>query len=137
MDCTAIWMIVLGAVVSTLPNIIYKLIDNSNKVREENRNLKLTHYVELIHLFTIVLKNPSQEGIESLIAKINIVNMIESREVVESLALYHNTWGQDNNQLEQNKNYTNLLVAMRKDLKIEGKFCGKISTQGLVDLNIR
>ena len=84
--------VIVGALISIVPNMINKKIDNKNKLKEDNRNIKLQNYVELIDLLTIVLKNPGV-NFEQIISKINIVNMIGSVEVVYAINEYVKTWG--------------------------------------------
>ena len=120
--------VIVGALISIVPNMINKKIDNKNKLKEDNRNIKLQNYVELIDLLTIVLKNPGV-NFEQIISKINIVNMIGSVEVV-----YIQTWGGCASQEDQNTKYFQLLIAMRKDIGIDEGDLSKLSTIGLLDI---
>ena len=113
--------------------MINKKIDNKNKLKEDNRNIKLQNYVELIDLLTIVLKNPGV-NFEQIISKINIVNMIGSVEVVYTLNEYIQTWGGCASQEDQNTKYFQLLIAMRKDIGIDEGDLSKLSTIGLLDI---
>lgn len=125
--------VIVGALISIVPNMINKKIDNKNKLKEDNRNIKLQNYVELIDLLTIVLKNPGV-NFEQIISKINIVNMIGSVEVVYTLNEYIQTWGGCASQEDQNTKYFQLLIAMRKDIGIDEGDLSKLSTIGLLDI---
>lgn len=125
--------VIVGALISIVPNMINKKIDNKNKLKEDNRNIKLQNYVELIDLLTIVLKNPGV-NFEQIISKINIVNMIGSVEVVYTLNEYIQTWWGFASQEDQNTKYFQLLIAMRKDIGIDEGDLSKLSTIGLLDI---
>lgn len=125
--------VIVGALISIVPNMINKKIDNKNKLKEDNRNIKLQNYVELIDLLTIVLKNPGV-NFEQIISKINIVNMIGSVEVVYALNEYVKTWGGCASQEDQNTKYFQLLIAMRKDIGIDEGDLSRLSTIGLLDI---
>ena len=125
--------VIVGVLISIVPNMINKKIDNKNKLKEDNRNIKLQNYVELIDLLTIVLKNPGV-NFEQIISKINIVNMIGSVEVVYTLNEYIQTWGGCASQEDQNTKYFQLLIAMRKDIGIDEGDLSKLSTIGLLDI---
>lgn len=125
--------VIVGALISIVPNMINKKIDNKNKLKEDNRNIKLQNYVELIDLLTIVLKNPGV-NFEQIISKINIVNMIGSVEVVYALNEYIQTWGGCASQEDQNTKYFQLLIAMRKDIGIDEGDLSRLSTIGLLDI---
>ena len=125
--------VIVGALISIVPNMINKKIENKNKLKEDNRNIKLQNYVELIDLLTIVLKNQGV-NFEQIISKINIVNMIGSVEVVYTLNEYIQTWGGCTSQEDQNTIYFQLLIAMRKDIGIDEGDLSKLSTIGLLDI---
>lgn len=128
--------VLVGALITIIPNAIDKCIDSKNRLKEDNRNLKLNNYIELINLITLFFKNKSDKTYKELVAKVNIVNMIGSSEVVLALNNYMKTWGYTDNQENQNKKYTKLIIEIRKDLAIEYGDVANFPEIGLIDIKI-
>ena len=124
--------VIVGALITIIPNLVSKYIEAKTKIDESNRNLKINSYTQLITVMALFLKNQRDKRLYlELVNIINTVNLIGSSEVVIALQKYIETWGKENNQFDQNKNYYELLKALRKDLKIKG---WNISTNGPIGL---
>ena len=129
--------VIVGALITIIPNLVSKCIEAKSKIDESNRNLKINTYTQLINMMASFLKNQSDEMLYlQLVNIINTVNLIGSSEVVIALKNYMDTWGKENNQFEQNKNYDVLLKALRKDLKIKGWNISTDEPIGLIDVVI-
>lgn len=129
--------VIVGALITIIPNLVSKYIEAKSKIDETNRNLKINTYTQLITVIAYFLKNQSDEMLNlELVNIINTVNLIGSSEVVIALQKYMKTWGKENNQFDQNKNYDVLLKALRKDLKIKGWNISSNEPIGLIDVVI-
>lgn len=84
--------VIVGALITIIPNLVSKYIEAKSKIDETNRNLKINTYTQLITVIAYFLKNQSDEMLNlELVNIINTVNLIGSSEVVIALQKYMKT----------------------------------------------
>ncbi len=129
--------IVVGALIAIVPTMIEKHSDRKN-IKEENQyKRKQEMYVELILLFSKVLKNQCYNvDLDLLRNHINLISITGNIEVVKALNNYIDTWG-IKDETEQNSKYCELLKVIRVDLEIDKKINDNFPSIGLRDINIK
>ena len=129
--------IIVGALIAIVPSITEKLISNKYEHREKQQQEKQELYIELISLFSRVLKeNRTERDLLLLRNKINLISITGSVEVVKALNEYINTWGRASGEV-QNEKYRTLLQVMRKDLNVDKKIDEDFPSIGLCDINVK
>lgn len=129
--------IVIGALIAIIPTMIEKSSDRKHELVEKQGQQKQDMYVELISLFSKVLKNQNDnENISILRDRINLISITGSTDVVKALNEYIDTWGKASSE-EQNEKYTNLLKVIRVDLKVDKKLNKDFPKIGLRDISIK
>ncbi len=136
--------IIVGALIAVVPTLVDKYFDKRNHKETEERAKKQALYIELIELIGKVLtglkaeKKSTEfgENIDDLRCKINLISVVGSVEVVRALNSYIDTWGNvvGNNQTVR---YTELLRAIRVDLKIDKSRNPDFPEVGLKDINLK
>lgn len=129
--------IVVGALIAVIPTMIEKYSDRKNVKAEKQLKAKQDMYLELILLFTKVLKNQNvSTDLELLINRINLISITGSVEVVKVLNEYIDTWGKTDAK-DQNIKYGELLKVIRVDLGIDKKINDGFPEIGLRDINFK
>ena len=129
--------IIVGALIAIVPSITEKLISNKYEHKEKQQQEKQELYIELISLFSRVLKeNRTERDLLLLRNKINLISITGSVEVVKALNEYINTWGRASGEV-QNEKYRTLLQVMRKDLNVDKKNGEDFPSIGLCDINVK
>lgn len=78
--------IIVGALIAIVPSITEKLISNKYEHKEKQQQEKQELYIELISLFSRVLKeNRTERDLLLLRNKINLISITGSVEVVKAL----------------------------------------------------
>lgn len=127
----------VGALIAIVPSITEKLISNKYEHKEKQQQEKQELYIELISLFSRVLKeNRTERDLLLLRNKINLISITGSVEVVKALNEYINTWGRASGEV-QNEKYRTLLQVMRKDLNVDKKIDEDFPSIGLCDINVK
>ena len=129
--------IVVGALIAIIPTMIEKSSDRKHELVEKLGQQKQDMYVELISLFSKVLKNQcDSEELNILRDRINLISITGSTDVVKALNEYIDTWGKASSE-EQNEKYSNLLKVIRVDLKVDKKLNKDFPKIGLRDISIK
>lgn len=134
-------LIVVGAMITVVPKLIEKYFDSKNKKKDQRQQKKTDTYLELIQLFGEVLYNLKYSDIDDktinkLRNNINMINITGNIDVVSSLNEYINTWGKENEEI-QNQKYTELIKTIRVDLEIDKKINDDYPEIGLVDIKVK
>lgn len=132
--------IIIGALIAIIPTIINKKIEIKQKRDEQKFQDKQQRYIQLISLFTKVLRGQKNkemkiDELDELIKLINTINITENVEVVKALNDYVKTWGKTDEDI-QNATYTMLVKAIRKDLCVNDEK-NKFPDIGLIEINIK
>lgn len=128
--------IIVGALIAVIPTMIEKSCEIKYELKEKRCQQKQDMYVELISLFSKVLKNEcDSEERDDLRDKINLISITGNVDVVKALNEYIDTWGKASAE-EQNRKYRDLIKAIRLDLKVDQKQNKKFPDIGLRDINI-
>lgn len=129
--------IIVGALIAIIPTMIEKSSERKHELVEKRCQQKQEMYVELISLFSKVLKNQCHSvDLDTLRDRINLISITGSADVVRALNEYIDTWGKASSE-EQNEKYSNLLQAIRVDLKVDKKRNEDFPKIGLRDINIK
>ena len=113
--------IIVGALIAIIPTMIEKSSERRHEFVEKRCQQKQEMYVELISLFSKVLKNQCDSvDLDTLRDRINLISITGSADVVRALNEYIDTWGKASSE-EQNEKYSNLLQVIRVDLKVDKK----------------
>lgn len=129
--------IIVGALIAIIPAMIEKSSERKHELVEKRCQQKQEMYVELISLFSKVLKNQcDSEDLDTLRDKINLISITGSTDVVKALNEYIDTWGKAASE-EQNEKYSNLLQVIRVDLKVDKKLNEDFPKIGLRDISIK
>lgn len=129
--------IIVGALIAIIPTMIEKSSERRHEFVEKRCQQKQEMYVELISLFSKVLKNQCDSvDLATLRDRINLISITGSADVVRALNEYIDTWGKASSE-EQNEKYSNLLQVIRVDLKIDKKRNEDFPKIGLRDINIK
>lgn len=129
--------IIVGALIAIVPTMVEKCFERKNNKTEKQHQEKQQMYVELISLFSKVLKNQCiGTELDLLRDRINLISITGSVEVVDALNKYIDTWGTATGE-EQNKKYCDLLKVIRKDLGIDKRINENFPQIGLRDINVR
>ena len=101
--------IIVGALIAIIPTMIEKSSERKHELVEKRCQQKQEIYVELISLFSKVLKNQCDSvDLDTLRDRINLISITGSADVVRALNEYIDTWGKASSE-EQNEKYSNLL----------------------------
>ena len=129
--------IIVGALIAIIPTMIEKNSERKHELAERRCQQKQEMYVELISLFSKVLKSQcDSEDLDTLRDRINLISITGSTDVVRALNEYIDTWGKASSK-EQNEKYSNLLQVIRLDLKVDKKRNEDFPKIGLRDINIK
>ena len=129
--------IIIGALIAVVPTITEKVITNKYAHQEKQHQEKQDLYVELISLLGCALKEDrTKEDLHLLSAKINLISITGSIEVVKALDDYLDTWKTGSSDL-QNQKYRALLQVIRKDLNVDKKIIEKFPNIGLRDIHVK
>lgn len=129
--------IIIGALITILPMAVEKYIDRKNIIEEQKHKDKQDMYIELISLFSKVLKNQcNSTELDLLRNRINLISVTGSVEVVKALNEYIDTWGNSNAE-EQNNKYCNLLKVIRVDLGVDKSINDNFPQIGLRDISVK
>ena len=129
--------IIVGALIAIIPTMIEKSSERRHEFVEKRCQQKQEMYVELISLFSKVLKNQCDSvDLDTLRDRINLISITGSADVVRALNEYIDTWGKASSE-EQNEKYSNLLQVIRVDLKNDKKRNEDFPKIGLRDINIK
>lgn len=129
--------IIVGALIAIVPIMIEKISERKHEQVEKQCQQKQEMYVELISLFSKVLKNQcDSDDLDTLRNRINLISITGSSDVVRALNEYIDTWGKASSA-EQNEKYSNLLKVIRVDLKVDKKLNEDFPRIGLRDINIK
>lgn len=128
--------IIVGAFIAIIPTMIEKKSERKHELAEKRDRQKQEMYVELISLFSKVLKNQrDSKDLDALRDRINLISITGSTDVIRALDEYIDTWGKTSSE-EQNEKYSNLLQVIRVDLKIDKKPNEDFPKIGLRDINV-
>lgn len=129
--------IIVGALIAIIPTMIEKSSERKHELVEKRCQQKQEMYVELISLFSKVLKNQCDSvDLDTLRDRINLISITGSADVVRALNEYIDTWGKASSE-EQNEKYSNMLQVIRVDLKVDKKRNEDFPKIGLRDINIK
>lgn len=129
--------IIVGALIAIVATMIEKISERKHEQVEKQCQQKQEMYVELISLFSKVLKNQcDSDDLDTLRNRINLISITGSSDVVRALNEYIDTWGKASSA-EQNEKYSNLLKVIRVDLKVDKKLNEDFPQIGLRDINIK
>lgn len=128
--------IIVGALIAIIPTLVEKIIDRKNDQVEQQHQKKQEMYVELISLFSKVLKEQKGADLNMLRDRINLISITGSVDVVKALNDYIDTWGKKSGEVQTQK-YSDLLKVIRVDLKIDKSLNNKFPVIGLRDINIK
>ena len=129
--------IIVGALIAIIPTMIEKSSERRHEFVEKRCQQKQEMYVELISLFSKVLKNQCDSvDLATLRDRINLISITGSADVVRALNEYIDTQGKASSE-EQNEKYSNLLQVIRVDLKVDKKRNEDFPKIGLRDINIK
>lgn len=128
--------VVVGALVAIIPTLITKYLENKNQKEELIQKEKQELYLELISLFSKVLKYNSPDEINTLIDRINHISITVSIDVVKALNDYIDSWSIEGKE-GQNKKYSELLKVIRVDLQVDKHINKKFPMIGLRDITIK
>lgn len=129
--------IIVGALIAIVPTIVEKNSEEKYKQTEKQYQQKQEMYVELISLFSKVLKNQcNSDDLDALRNRINLISITGSTDVVRALNAYIDTWGRASSE-EQNEKYSELLKVIRVDLDVDKKLNVDFPKIGLRDINIK
>lgn len=129
--------IIVGALIAIVPTIVEKNSEEKYKQTEKQYQQKQEMYVELISLFSKVLKNQcNSDDLDALRDRINLISITGSTDVVRALNAYIDTWGRASSE-EQNEKYSELLKVIRVDLEVDKKLNEDFPQIGLRDINIK
>lgn len=127
---------IVGALIVIVPTMIEKFSDIKFDRIKQQRDKKQEMYVEIISLFSRVLKEGrSNTDVDQLRERINLISITGSVEVVKALNDYLDTWGK-NTGVEDQK-YCDLLKAMRVDLQVDSRLNTNFPEIGLRDINVK
>lgn len=128
--------IIVGALIAIIPTMIEKRYEGKNRHIDNNNQRKQEIYVELISLFSKVLKAQQQgEELNQLRDKINLISITGSVEVVKALNEYIDTWSKSSSE-EQSMKYTELLKVIRVDLNVDKTPNDNFPEIGLRDIDV-
>lgn len=129
--------IIVGALIAIVPSFAEKLISNKYEHKEKQQQEKQELYIELISLFTRVLKeNRTERDLCLLRNKINLISITGSVDVVKALNEYIDTWGSASGEL-QNEKYKTLIQVIRKDLNVDKEINDNFPNIGLRDISAK
>lgn len=129
--------IIVGALIAIIPTAVEKYLDRKNMKEEKRDKDKEEIYIELISLFSKVLKNQCNcDELDFLMNRINLISITGSIDVVKALNDYIDTWGKKDAE-EQNNKYCYLLKVIRVDLGVDKIINNKFPRIGLRDINIK
>lgn len=129
--------IIVGALIAIIPTMIEKFSERKYDQYEKQRQDKQKMYVELISLFSKVLKNQCKSvDLDILRDRINLISITGSIEVVKALNDYIDTWSKADGE-EQNAKYSVLIKVIRVDLKIDSSVNDKFPQIGLRDITVK
>lgn len=129
--------IIVGALIAIVPTMVEKSSEEKYKQTEKQYQQKQEMYVELISLFSKVLKNQcNSDDLDALRNRINLISITGSADVVRALNAYIDTWGRASSE-EQNEKYSELLKVIRVDLEVDKKLNVDFPKIGLRDINIK
>lgn len=129
--------IIVGAFIAFFSTMVEKSSENRHDKEEKQQQKKQKMYVELISLFSKVLKSQDNTAdLELLRDRINLISITGSIEVVKALNEYIDTWGNATGE-EQNQKYCYLLKVIRVDLEVDKKLNKGFPEIGLRDINIK
>lgn len=129
--------IIVGALIAIIPTMIEKSSERKHELVEKRCQQNQEMYVELISLFSKVLKNQCDSvDLDTLRDRINLISITGSADVVRALNEYIDTWGKASSE-EQNEKYSNMLQVIRVDLKVDKKRNEDFPKIGLRDINIK
>ena len=129
--------IIVGALIAIIPTMIEKSSERKHELVEKRCQQKQEMYVELISLFSKVLKNQCDSvDLDTLRDRINLISITGSADVVRALNEYIDNWGKASSE-EQNEKYSNMLQVIRVDLKVDKKRNEDFPKIGLRDINIK
>lgn len=129
--------IIVGALIAIVPSFAEKLISNKYEHKEKQQQEKQELYIELISLFTRVLKeNQTERDLCLLRNKINLISITGSVDVVKALNEYIDTWGSASGEL-QNEKYKTLIQVIRKDLNVDKEINDNFPNIGLRDISAK
>ena len=88
--------IIVGALIAIIPTAVEKYLDRKNMKEEKRDKDKEEIYIELISLFSKVLKNQCNcDELDFLMNRINLISITGSIDVVKALNDYIDTWGKE------------------------------------------
>ena len=133
--------IVVGALIAVVPTLIGKYLDRKNHKEDDERAKKQAMYIELIEQIGKVLTDfkigmcttDTEKNVGKLRNMINLISIIGSNDVVKSLNAYLATWGNEKVN-KQTSLYTELLRAIRVDLKVDKEKNANFPEIGLIDI---
>ena len=129
--------IIVGALIAIVPSFVEKLISNKYEHKEKQQQEKQELYIELISLFTRVLKeNRTERDLCLLRNKINLISITGSVDVVKALNEYIDTWGSASGEL-QNEKYKTLIQVIRKYLNVDKEINDNFPNIGLRDISAK
>lgn len=129
--------IIVGALIAIVPTMIEKATEYNHEKDEKQYQKKQEMYVELIALFSKVLKDEfNKENLYLLRNYINLISITGSVEVVKALNEYLDTWGKGSGE-EQNRKYCELIKVIRVDLGIDKKINDEFPEIGLRDIRVK
>lgn len=127
---------IVGALIVIVPTMIEKFSDRKFNRIEQQQSKKQEMYVEIISLFSRVLKEErSNADLDQLRDRINLISITGSVEVVRALNEYIDTWGEKPEK--ENQKYCDLLKAMRVDLKVDSRLSTDFPEIGLRNISIK
>lgn len=132
---------IVGALIVIIPTAINKKMELKQNREEQDFKDKQQRYTKLITLFIKVLRweksgRYDNADIDELIGLINTISITGNIEVVEALEKYVKTWGKEGKD-DQNKAYSELVKAIRKDLCVDEKDIKNFPEIGLVEVNLQ
>lgn len=132
---------IVGALIVIIPTAINKKMELKQNREEQDFKDKQQRYTKLITLFIKVLRweksgKYDNADIDELIGLINTISITGNIEVVEALDKYVKTWGKEGKD-DQNKAYSELVKAIRKDLCVDEKDIKNFPEIGLVEVNLQ
>lgn len=131
---------IVGALIVIVPTAINKKMELKQNREEQDFKDKQQKYMQLITLFTKVLRGEKNKqfdnnDIDELIDLINTINITGDVTVVKTLNEYVRTWGRKET-IYQNEAYSALVKAIRVDLGVDKKENRDFPEIGLVEINI-
>ncbi len=123
---------IIGASVAVLVSLIGAWLSNYNTIRLQTRKLKEQHYIDFVTALHNMVPNDKTDDVQIVYVKArDILFTVASPEVINNLLEYEKNGM--NHPLEQHNKYlTELMKAIRKDLKIKNNNFPVISFQALL-----